>query len=154
MKFEAMKRTVCGAAGAVGGFFIWLIGGWSGDLAALMVLMGIDLLTGLLLAGVFGKSRKSKSGAVSSKSCWQGLCRKGVSLLISIVAATLDRMLELSYIRTATILSFILNEAISITENAGLMGVPIAAPLAKALELLREKEEQGDIPTSSSGTPQ
>ena len=43
--------------------------------------------------------------------------------------------------------SFIANETISIIENAGLMGVPIPAVVAKAIDILKQKAE-GDANTN------
>ena len=45
------------------------------------------------------------------------------------------------------IIAFIANETISIIENAGLMGVPIPAVVAKAIDILKQKAE-GDADTS------
>ena len=62
-------------------------------------------------------------------------------LLILLVACRLDIELHTTYIRDAVCIAFIANETISIIENAGLMGVPIPAPIIRALELLKQKEE-------------
>jgi toxin secretion/phage lysis holin len=43
-------------------------------------------------------------------------------------------------IRDAVIIGYIVNEAVSIIENAGLMGVPIPPAIVKAVELLKNKE--------------
>ena len=40
--------------------------------------------------------------------------------------------------------AFIANEAISIIENAGLMGIPVPAAITRAIEVLKEKAEGGD----------
>ena len=55
-------------------------------------------------------------------------------------------MLGVTYIRDAVVIAFIVNEAISILENAGLMGVPIPAAITKAIELLKDKSETGSSP--------
>jgi toxin secretion/phage lysis holin len=44
-------------------------------------------------------------------------------------------------VRDGVVYSFIANEAISITENAGLMGVPIPDFITKAIDMLKNKEE-------------
>ena len=58
-----------------------------------------------------------------------------------IVAAMvrIDIMLGITYLRDLCIIGFVLNEMISITENAGLMGVPLPPVVTKAIELLNEK---------------
>ena len=47
-----------------------------------------------------------------------------------------------SYIRDGVCIAFIVNETISIVENAGLMGVPIPAALTKAIEVLKNKNDE------------
>lgn len=136
-----MKGEICALTGAVGGFFTALLGGWDTSLMVLCIFMGVDYLTGLLCAGVFHKSPKSKTGALESKASFKGLVRKGVVLLIVLVAHYLDLVLGISYVRDAVCIAFIVSEAISITENAGLMGVPIPAKLVRAIELLQQKSD-------------
>lgn len=94
------------------------------------------------MAGVFHNSGKSDSGALESRAGWKGLCRKGVTLLIVLVAAQLDRVIGTTFVRDAVIIAFIANETISIVENAGLMGVPIPSAITKAIEVLKNKSEE------------
>lgn len=139
-----MKETICVVAGLVGAFFTSLLGGWDTSLAALCIFMGVDYITGLLCAGVFHKSPKSKTGALESKASFKGLVRKSVVLAIVLVAHYLDLVLGINYVRDAVCIAFIVSEAISITENAGLMGVPVPPKLIKAIELLQQKNEEKD----------
>ena len=136
-----MKTELCALIGAVGAFFTSLLGGWDTSLAALCIFMGVDYITGLLCAGVFHKSPKSKTGALESKASFKGLVRKSVVLLIVLMAHYLDLVIGISYVRDAVCIAFIVSEAISITENAGLMGVPVPPRLIKAIELLQQKNE-------------
>ena len=115
-------------------------GGWSDALITLIVFMSIDYATGLIVAGVFKKSKKSESGALESRAGFKGLCRKGVALLIVLVAVRLDIVMHTSYIKDAVIIAFIANESISIIENAGLMGIPVPSVIAKAIDVLKEKD--------------
>ena len=126
----------------VGAVFTSLLGGWDTSLMVLCIFMGVDYLTGLICAGVFHASPKSKSGALESKASFKGLVRKGAALLIVLVAHHLDLVLGINYVRDAVCIAFIVSEAISITENAGLMGVPVPKKLIQAIELLQKKEEQ------------
>lgn len=137
-----MKETICTITGMVGAFFTSLLGGWDTSLMVLCIFMGVDYLTGLICAGVFHASPKSKSGALESKASFKGLVRKGITLLIVLVAHHLDLVLGINYVRDAVCIAFIVSEAISITENAGLMGVPVPKKLIQAIELLQKKEEQ------------
>lgn len=106
--------------------------------------MGVDYATGLIVAGVFHKSEKTENGALESRAGWKGLCRKGVSLLVVLVACRLDMIMGSNFIRDATVIAFIANETISIIENAGLMGVPIPSVITKAIEVLKKKSERED----------
>ena len=106
--------------------------------------MGVDYATGLIVAGVFHKSEKTENGALESCAGWKGLCRKGVSLLVVLVACRLDMIMGSNFIRDATVIAFIANETISIIENAGLMGVPIPSVITKAIEVLKKKSERED----------
>ena len=133
-----MKETICTIAGVVGSFIAGLFGGWDASMVTLLLIMGVDAHTGIMTAyGV--RSSKSQSGKLSSKSCWRGLAKKCVSLLLVLVAARLDITLGTSYIRDAVCIAFVVNELISITENAGLLGVPLPEILTKAIELLQTK---------------
>lgn len=103
--------------------------------------MAIDYITGLIVAGVFHRSPKTPGGTLESRAGFKGLCRKGAMLLVVLVACRLDAFMQTSFIRDAVIIGFIANEAISITENAGLMGVPIPKAIKKGIELLKNKAE-------------
>lgn len=134
-----MRESICAAIGIVGGWIASMLGGWDSALATLLIFMAVDYVTGLIVAGVFHKSQKSASGALESRAGWKGLCRKGATLLVVLVAYRLDIVIGSDYIRNAVIIAFIANETISIIENAGLMGVPIPAIITKAIEVLKEK---------------
>lgn len=136
-----MKNAICGVLGMIGGAIASAFGGWSAGLTTLLIVMAIDYLSGLIVAGVFHKSPKSESGALESRAGWKGLVRKGMTLLIVLIGCRLDIMLGIMYIRDALIIAFIINELLSITENAGLMGVPIPDELKDAIELLKDKNE-------------
>ena len=128
--------------GAVGGFIAAMFGGWSDALITLIVFMSVDYIIGLAVAGIFKKSKKSENGALESRAGFKGLCRKGVALLIVLVAVRLDIIMHTSYIKDAVIIAFIANECISIIENAGLMGVPVPSVIAKAIDVLRKDSEK------------
>ena len=141
MNLSAIKIYVCTVIGIIGTFVSKLFGGWTEDMVTLVIFMAIDFIMGLIVAGVFHKSNKSALGALNSHAGWKGLCKKGVMLLFVLVAHRLDILLSVDYIRTTAIIGFIANEAISIIENAGLMGVPLPEPITKAIEILKDKGE-------------
>ena len=136
-----MKQIICTYAGVIGGMVASALGGWDGALATLLGFMAVDYVTGLLVAGVFHRSDKSDSGALSSNAGFRGLTKKGVMLLMVLLGARLDAFLGLSFFRDSVIIAFLTNELISILENAGLMGIPIPAALRRALDLLRSRED-------------
>lgn len=136
-----MKDGICTTIGIIGGSIAALFGGFDAALITLMIFMGIDYITGLIVAGVFHKSEKTPNGALESRAGWKGLCRKGVTLLVVLVACRLDLMMGSNFIRDAVVIAFVANETISIIENAGLMGVPIPAVIVKAIEVLKKKAE-------------
>lgn len=133
-----MKETICTVVGVVGSAIAGLFGGWDTSLVTLLLFMGIDYITGLAVAAC-GKSPKSDTGRLSSKIGWRGLAKKCVSLLLVLVAVRLDITLGTSYIRDAVCIAFVANELLSITENAGLLGVPLPTVITKAIELLQSK---------------
>lgn len=138
MKNGQIISTITGLIGAL---FTTLFGGWDSGLFTLVLFMAIDYISGVVVAGVFKASNKTESGALESRAGWKGLCRKGMVLLFVLIAYRLDVMIGTAYIRDAVIIGFCANELISIVENAGLMGLPLPKPLAKALEILRNKAE-------------
>ena len=137
-----MKEYFLIVCGIVGGTISALFGGWNHLLTTLLVAMGVDFITGLVVAGVFKKSQKTPNGALESNIGWKGIAKKGVTLLIVLIAHRLDLAIGTTIIRDAVVIAFIVNEVISITENAGLMGVPVPPPIKKAIEVLKDKENK------------
>lgn len=137
-----MKDTFCMAVGALGAVIASLYGGWDAALQTLILFMAVDYVTGLIVAGVFHASPKSRTGALESRAGWKGLIRKGETLLIVLVACRLDAVMATSFVRDAVVIGFICNETISIVENAGLMGLPIPAALTKAVDILKQRSEE------------
>mgnify|MGYP000749617942 FL=1 len=137
-----VKEQLCAATGVVGGFIAALLGGWDTGLQTLVLFMSMDYLTGLIVAGIFHKSTKTENGALESRAGFKGLCRKAVILLIVLMAYRFDMLIHVNYIRDAVIIAFISNEAISIVENAGLMGIPMPKQIKKAIEILTKKSEE------------
>lgn len=133
-----------GAIGVFGGIISTTFGGWSAGLTTLLIFMAIDYISGLVVAGVFKNSNKSESGALESRAGWKGLTRKCMTLLFVLIAHRLDLMIGTSYIRDMVAISFCVNELISITENAGLMGIPLPPIMAKAIDILTDKIDTGN----------
>ena len=132
-----IKIFILSGVACVGAAIASLFGGWNGAMTTLVILMFIDYVTGIIVAGVFHASPKSSGGALSSAVGFKGICRKFVILLIVVVACRVDLLLDTNIIRDATCIGFCVNELVSITENAGLMGIPLPRKLVEAIEVLR-----------------
>ena len=139
-----MKNVICAIFGIIGGFIANAFGGWSAALTTLLIFMGVDYRSGLILAGVFHASPKSEDGTLESYAGWKGLVRKGMTLLIVLIGARLDLLIGVNYIRDAMVIAFCVNELLSIIENMGLMGVPMPEILTNAIEMLKSKSEKSD----------
>ena len=116
-----------GVIGVLGGMTASAFGGFDAGLRILILLMAADYITGLIVAGIFHASPKTSDGTLESYAGWKGLCRKGMTLLVVLIAAQLDSYLGSSFARDTVIIAYIVNELVSLIENAGLMGVPIPA---------------------------
>ena len=137
-----MKQTLFAIIGIIGSFIANLLGGWDMALQTLILFMAADYVTGLIVAGVFKKSTKTENGALESKAGFKGLCKKGMILLYVLVAAQVDRFTGTAFIRDAVVIGFVANEALSILENGGLMGVPYPKKLKDAIAVLKNKESE------------
>lgn len=136
-----MKNLVCTITGIVGAAFASAFGGWSGFLTTLLICMAIDYATGMIVAGVFHNSPKSETGALESNAGLKGIFRKGMMLLFVLVGHRFDLAIGTTYIRDAVCIAFIVNEVLSMTENAGLMGVPVPEVITNAIDALKKKQE-------------
>ena len=132
-----IRIFILSGVACVGAAITSLLGGWNGAMTTLVILMFIDYVTGIIVAGVFHNSPKCSGGALSSAVGFKGICRKFVILLIVVVACRVDLLLDTNIIRDATCIGFCVNELVSITENAGLMGIPLPRKLVEAIEVLR-----------------
>ena len=136
-----IKIFILSGVACVGAAIASLFGGWTGAMTTLVILMFIDYVTGIIVAGVFHNSPKCSGGALSSAVGFKGICRKFVILLIVVVACRVDLLLDTNIIRDATCIGFCVNELVSITENAGLMGIPLPRKLVDAIEVLRGESD-------------
>lgn len=136
-----MKTYIITIAGMIGGIISSFFGGWTYSMTTLCIFMAVDFVTGLIVAAVFKASPKSPGGALTSHAAFEGLVRKCMILVLVLIGARLDVVLGMTLIRDGVCIAFILSELISITENAGLMGVPIPKVIVRAIEILKDKTE-------------
>ena len=131
------------ALGAVGsGVIAVLWGGWSQPMTVLCILMALDYISGLAVALVFHRSPKTASGGASSAIGLKGLLGKLFLIFMVAAAYQIDKVLGTSYLRDAVALAFIANEALSLIENAGLMGIPVPKVLLRGIDVLKGKAEE------------
>ncbi len=136
------ERTVKAASAAVGAL-AGALGGWDPLLKVLVTFMVADYASGLIVA-LMGKSAKTEYGGLSSKVGAAGVLRKGMMLLVVLVAAMLDSLtgLQGAMCRDAACWFYIANEGISILENVGQAGAPYPKKLSQLLGQKRDEQEE------------
>lgn len=139
MSWDKVIKWLAGIAGAIAGLF----GEWTTMLTILVVVMAIDYISGWIVAWC-GRSPKTEGGGLSSKVGFVGIAKKGFIMLLVLLATLLDRAIgnETMVFQSSLVFYYIANEGLSILENAALMGVKFPEKLRKALEALREKEDE------------
>ena len=136
-----LKTKLMVVIGAFAGVVSQLMGGFTTDLKTLIILMSADFITGIVIAAVFGRSGKSSSGRLESKAGFKGLSRKCMILIFVLLAHRLDIAAGTTCIRSAVIAAYILNETVSLIENAAVMGLPIPQVLKRAVGALKAQNE-------------
>lgn len=139
MTWDKIVKALAGVAGAIAGLF----GEWNTMLTILVVVMAIDYVSGWIVA-LCGRSPKTEGGGLSSKVGFIGIAKKAFIMLLILLATVLDRAIGTgaAVFQSSLVLYYIANEGLSILENAALMGVKFPEKLRKALETMREKEEE------------
>ena len=139
---KKITELLAAIGGAIASFFVnmpplvWI----------LIAVMTIDYITGLICAAM-GKSQKTENGYIASNQAFIGLLKKGLILLVVLLASLLDMAVShgagiaFTAVMGATCLWFIASEGFSILENVALMGVPVPKILLRLLEIMKEKGE-------------
>ena len=135
-----MKQLLCTLSGCIGAAISWAFGGLDAAMAALLVCMAVDYVSGSIVALVFHKSTKTENGAYNSMYGLKGLCKKCLMILFVAVGVQVDRLLGADYVRDAICIGFSVNEILSITENLGHAGVPMPKAVKEALEQLHNHQ--------------
>lgn len=125
----------------LGSLLCCCFGGWNKSLITLTFFIAIELLVGLL-KGVCGKSEKSENGGISSKVMRQGFIKKFLIYVYVAIGHFLDGYIGIDFCRESICIYFIINELISITENIGILGVPMPAVVNKCIDILKNKESK------------
>ena len=133
---------------ACGGVITFLFGAWSTMLDILIALMIIDYVSGMVAAGIHGEL-KSRVG-------FMGIARKVFVLVMVAVSHLVDLLLnenniEMGFLIMSLVISaYCVNELLSITENAGKIGVYVPDPLMKAIAILKNKPEKEELKKEST----
>ncbi|GGG15848.1 phage holin family protein [Paenibacillus abyssi] len=127
--------SVCSVSALAGAVLTFSFGRWTEPLTFLLVAMAVDYLTGVTAAIKEGKGLNSAIG-------FWGLARKGLMLLVILLAHRIDLLLGTGVVTMgAAIFFYIANELISITENCGRIGLPVPERLRKMIELLKDQDK-------------
>lgn len=137
--WDKIIKGACLVIGAIAGLY----GEWTTVLSILAIMMGVDYITGVLVA-ISGRSPKTDGGGLSSKIGFIGIAKKGFIMLIVLVATQLDRAIgnTAMVFQTATTFYYIANEGLSILENAEAIGVPFPSFIKQRLETMRESKDK------------
>ena len=113
-----------------------LVGGWSPPMGVLLIVMGLDIVTGICRAAL----QRQLSSAVS----WQRGIKKFLILAMVVLAAQLDCVVggDGHLLRDAMIIYYVVTEGLSILENTAACGVPYPEWLTTALQQLNERKAQ------------
>lgn len=142
---ENIYKAAAAGAGAIISFFT----GIPVIMWVLIGMMSLDYVTGII-TGALGVSNKTEGGKLSSRAAFEGLIKKGVVLLVVLLAVLIDLAVansagvQFNAVTGATCLWFIASEGVSVLENAAELGVPIPGILRKALEILKTGSAEDD----------
>ena len=124
------------------GIISTLFGGWAQPMVVLLVAIALDYVSGVIVALFFHNSPNTEGGGLSSTVGFKGLLRKCVMIFFVAMAYQLDKIIGTqSMIRDAVAIFFIANEAVSLVENAGLMGIPVPKIILTGIEVLKGKAD-------------
>lgn len=137
-----MKETIIAIASLIFGvlfnFFEKLFGGFDTLFVSLVLLMTMDFISGLMKA-IKNKNLDSQIGIF-------GITKKAFILLIVALSVVIDKVfkakgINLDVVRDVVIMFYIVNEIISILENAGEV-IPIPEKIKEVLAHLQTKEHK------------
>ncbi|ART77727.1 holin [Sutcliffiella horikoshii] len=122
-----------GSVSFVGSMVSFLYGGFSSLLLFLIIFVVVDYLTGIMAAYVEKR--------LSSRVGFKGIAQKVFIFALVSIAHVLDIILGANLIKDVTILFYLVNEFISIMENASRIGVPIPNILKKVIDAIKKKAD-------------
>ena len=111
------------------GFIENQIGGFDKLIGSLLLFMVMDYITGIMKA-IINKN-------VSSEVGFKGIFKKILILFMIALANKIDILLDNVGIRYIAVSFYLINEGISIIENASIIGLPIPKKIKDTLEKLK-----------------
>lgn len=132
MKENMVAAVLAGCLAAI----LSIIGGWSGAMTTLVILMGLDIASGFTRAYV--------QRVLSSKESWKGVSKKLLIFIAVALAAQLDNLVgDASLLRDAVVVFYCASEGLSVVENLVAAGLPVPDQLKAALAQLNGKKFGG-----------
>lgn len=121
-----------------GGLAGFIFGGWHELMGVLLVIQGLDIITGFLV-GV-------KNKEVSSKEMRLGLIRKAGVWILVILAHMIDIILFKGAMvaQMSILFAFIAQEGLSLTENLGNIGVIVPEHVSQYLAQVKNRSESSE----------
>jgi toxin secretion/phage lysis holin len=123
------------SAAVMGSLISYAFGAWSDLISLYLLTIAINYATGV------AASIKEHNG-FSSQTCFWGLIRKVLMLLIIMLAHRMDMLLGTEVIMISSIYYYLANELLSITENYGRLGLPLPDQVKKVIQILKSKGGQ------------
>lgn len=129
-----MEKNFAGFCAAACAVLSFCFGGADRLLLALISMMALDYISGVVCAAVRRR--------LSSRVGFCGIAKKMLILLIVAAANLCDSYIICggSALRSAAIGFYAANEAVSLLENAAMLGIPLPRRLSGALSRLRDAE--------------
>lgn len=112
-----------------------MYGGWTGVLELLIIVFGIDYVSGIAASIKEGRGLRSTVG-------FFGLCKKGMMLLMVFLGHKLDVALGTSIVMNGVIYFWLANEVVSILENYTRCGLKTPTVFKDILTILQEKNRE------------
>ena len=134
-EYTQIELRIMALFSAIGAAFSFLVGGVDNLLAALLIFVVLDYVTGLVAAW--------KTATLDSKSGFEGIKRKMAMLVVVMLAHWLDAgVFGAGTCRSMVIFAYLGNEGLSIVENLDRMGYGGYIPAFIRGKLVRLREEK------------
>ena len=128
-KIVLFIKSISGAVGTVWSFIVGAMG-WA--FPTLVIMMAADFVSGVSAGAV--------NGGVSSAKGRIGFVKKvHILIIVGLVYLLEKSILGTQHLGDGVTIAYIVIEFISLTENAGKLGVPLG-PISNVIEILKGKE--------------